>query len=84
MKSMRSYLALVVESNQTDLPSVLVRMCEERRKAHTEYLKNTSNAKTLETYRNEKRLVKKAIRTHKRKQLEENTQDMEEDFKKNN
>ena len=37
-----------------------------------EYLKNTSNAETHETYRHTNRLVKKAIRTHKRKQLDKN------------
>ena len=44
-----------------NLPSVLARECEERRKARTEYLKNTSNAEKRETYRGKKRPVKKAI-----------------------
>ena len=64
--------------------SVLARECEEKRKACTEYLKNTSHAEKLETSRNKNRLMKKAIRTHERKQLEEKIQVMEEDFKKNN
>ena len=50
-------------------------------RTRTEYLKNTSNAETPATYKDKNRLVKKAIRTNKRKKLEEKIL-MEEDFKK--
>ena len=54
-----------------NLPSAQARECEERRKARTEYLKNTSNAQKRERHIYKNKVAKKAIRTHNRKQLEE-------------
>ena len=65
-----------------NLPSAQARECEERRKARTEYLKNTSNAQKRERHIYKNKVAKKAIRTHNRKQPD--IQVMEEDFKKNN
>ena len=45
--------------------------------------KDTTNEIT-EPYRDKERLMKKAIRTYMRQQLDDNIQVMEEDFKKNN
>ena len=45
-----------------NLPSVLARECQERRKACTEYLKNTSNAEMREMYKDKRRISRKTIR----------------------
>ena len=81
IKLLRRWLVSGAQKQVVNLPTVLANECESSRMARTELSKNTSNAKKREMYRDKNRPVKKAIRTHRRKQFEEKIQVMEEDLK---
>ena len=59
-------------------------LCKQRRNARLVYLKDPNNTNARETYKSLNKLVKRGIKTFKKKKLEHKIQMMEQDFYQNN